>query len=219
MQTTTKTSRAYWITPATGVAVGLVYLIAFSIGGQPGNGLIGLGVMVAFSAAVVLLGRRSETVRGILDHRDERLAGIDLRATAVTAVVMILAVLAGFVIEVAPRSRRRTVCAHRGDRRRRVPGRGRLLPDPRLTDRSTARGRSRSPPSCGSGMDSMRATKVDLAEDGDTLRIVRVEDSQTRGRRLDPQDAWRGYDQHDRGSAPGVGCGSDEPPRRPVVPA
>ena len=33
-------------------------------------------------------------------------------------------------------------------------------------------------------MDSMRATKVDLAEDGDTLRIVRVEDSQTRGRRL-----------------------------------
>ena len=101
MQTTTKTSRAYWITPATGVAVGLVYLIAFSIGGQPGNGLIGLGVMVAFSAAVVLLGRRSETVRGILDHRDERLAGIDLRATAVTAVVMILAVLAGFVIEVA----------------------------------------------------------------------------------------------------------------------
>ena len=101
MQTTTKTSRAYWITPATGVAVGLVYLIAFSIGGQPGNGLIGLGVMLAFSAAVVLLGRRSETVRGILDHRDERLAGIDLRATAVTAVVMILAVLAGFVIEVA----------------------------------------------------------------------------------------------------------------------
>jgi hypothetical protein len=101
MQITTKTSRAYWITPATGVAVGLIYLIAFSVGGQPGTGLIGLGVMVAFSAAVAVLGRRSETVRGILDHRDERLAGIDLRATAVTAIVMILAVLAGFVIEVA----------------------------------------------------------------------------------------------------------------------
>ena len=101
MLTTTKTSRAYWITPATGVATGLVYLVAFSVGGQPGNGLIGLGIMVAFSAAIALLGRRSETVRGILDHRDERLAAIDLRATAVTAVVMILAVLAGFVIEVA----------------------------------------------------------------------------------------------------------------------
>lgn len=101
MQTTTKPSRLYWVTPATGVAIGLVYLIAFTIGGHPGSGLIGLGIMVAFSAAIALLGRRSETVRGILDHRDERLAGIDLRATAVTAVVMILAVLAGFTIEVA----------------------------------------------------------------------------------------------------------------------
>ena len=101
MQITTKTSRAYWVTPATRVVIGLIYLIAFSLGGQPGNGLIGLGIMVAFSAAIALLGRRSETVRGILDHRDERLAGIDLRATAVTAVVMILAVLAGFVVEVA----------------------------------------------------------------------------------------------------------------------
>ena len=82
MSTATKTSRMFWVTPATGVAIGLVYLIAFSIGGQPGNGLIGLGIMVAFSAAIVVLGRRSETVRGILDHRDERLAGIDLRATA-----------------------------------------------------------------------------------------------------------------------------------------
>jgi hypothetical protein len=101
MPTTTKTNRTYWVTPAAGVAIGLIYLIAFSLGGQPGNGLIGLGIMVAFSAAIALLGRRSETVRGILDHRDERLAGIDLRATAVTAVVMILAVLAGFVVEVA----------------------------------------------------------------------------------------------------------------------
>ncbi len=101
MPTTTKTSRLFWVTPATGVAIGLVYLIAFTIGGHPGSGLIGLGIMLAFSAAIALLGRRSETVRGILDHRDERLAGIDLRATAVTAVVMILAVLAGFTIEVA----------------------------------------------------------------------------------------------------------------------
>ena len=54
MQITTKTSRAYWVTPATGVAIGLVYLIAFSLGGQPGNGLIGLGIMVAFSAAIAL---------------------------------------------------------------------------------------------------------------------------------------------------------------------
>jgi hypothetical protein len=101
MQTTTKTTRAYWVTPAVGVAAGLIYLIGFAVGGKPGYGLIALGIMVVFSAMIALAGRRSETVRGLLDHRDERLAGIDLRATAVTAVVMILVVLAGFVIEVA----------------------------------------------------------------------------------------------------------------------
>lgn len=101
MQITTKTDRRYWSTPAAGVAIGLIYLVAFSLGGQPGYGLVALGIMVVFSVAIGLAGRRSETVRGLLDHRDERLAGIDLRATAVTAVVMILAVLAGFTIEVA----------------------------------------------------------------------------------------------------------------------
>jgi hypothetical protein len=101
MPTMTKTNRTYWVTPAVGVTAGLIYLIGFSVGGKPGYGLVALGVMVAFGAAIALAGRRSETVRGLLDHRDERLAGIDLRATAVTAVVMILAVLAGFVVEVA----------------------------------------------------------------------------------------------------------------------
>ena len=79
MPTMTKTNRTYWVTPAFGVAIGLIYLIGFSVGGKPGYGLIALGIMVAFSAAIALAGRRSETVRGLLDHRDERLAGIDLR--------------------------------------------------------------------------------------------------------------------------------------------
>ena len=83
------------------MAIGLIYLIAFSIGGNPGNGLSAWASWSHSARRSRSLGRRSETVRGLLDHRDERLAGIDLRATAVTAVVMILAVLAGFVIEVA----------------------------------------------------------------------------------------------------------------------
>lgn len=91
----------FWTTPAIGVAIGLVYLVGFSIGGHPGNGVLGLCVMVGFSAILVLLSRRSETVRGLLDRRDERLAGIDLQATAFTALAMIIAVLAGFVISVA----------------------------------------------------------------------------------------------------------------------
>jgi hypothetical protein len=101
MPTMTKTNRTYWVTPAVGVAIGLIYLIGFSVGGKPGYGLIALGIMVVFSAAIALAGRRSETVRGLLGHRDERLAGIDLRATPLSPVAKILGVLAGFVVEVA----------------------------------------------------------------------------------------------------------------------
>ena len=101
MPTMTKTNRTYWVTPAFGVAAGLVYLIGFSVGGKPGYGLIALGIMVVFSVGIALAGRRSETVRGLLDRRDERIVTIDLRATAASGLAVILAVLAGFVVEVA----------------------------------------------------------------------------------------------------------------------
>lgn len=57
--------------------------------------------MAAFSAAIAVAGLRSETIRGLLDRRDERISGIDLRATAVTALVLIVAILIGFVVQVA----------------------------------------------------------------------------------------------------------------------
>jgi hypothetical protein len=93
--------RKYWVTPVTGVVIGLLYLLGFSIGGHPGLGASALGVMVVFSVGLVVAGRRSETVDGLLSRRDERIASMDLRATAVTAVVMIVVCLAGFIIEVA----------------------------------------------------------------------------------------------------------------------
>jgi steroid 5-alpha reductase family enzyme len=40
-------------------------------------------------------------VRGLLDHRDERISAIDLRATAVTALALIVVVLVAFVIQIA----------------------------------------------------------------------------------------------------------------------
>jgi len=101
MRTTHKTAIRYWSTPVLGVLIGVVYLVSFSIGGRPGDGAIGLTVMVVFSVGLALVGRRSETVRGLLDRRDELIAGIDLRATAFTALVMIVAVLIGFVTSVA----------------------------------------------------------------------------------------------------------------------
>jgi hypothetical protein len=51
---------------------------------------------------LLLLGGRSETVRGMRgDGRDERFALIDLRATAFAGNVVILAVIAGWLVELA----------------------------------------------------------------------------------------------------------------------
>ena len=101
MQTTSRTSRKYLATPIFGVLMGLVYLIAFSVAGDVLDGILGLAVMVALSVVLLLARRRSETVRGLLDHRDERISAIDLRATAVTALAMIAVVLVAFVVQIA----------------------------------------------------------------------------------------------------------------------
>jgi hypothetical protein len=101
MRTEAKTPRVYWATPILGLVIGIIYLISFSVGGRPLDGAIALGVMVVFSVILALVGFRSETVRGLLDHRDERITAIDLRATAAAALAMIIAVLIGFVIQVA----------------------------------------------------------------------------------------------------------------------
>jgi hypothetical protein len=101
MQTTPRTSRKYLATPIFGVLMGLVYLVALSVAGDPVDGVLALAVMVAFSAALLLARRRSETVRGLLDHRDERISAIDLRATAITALAMIVVVLVAFVVQIA----------------------------------------------------------------------------------------------------------------------
>jgi predicted permease len=101
MRTEAKTPRLYWATPILGLVIGIIYLIGFSVGGRPLDGAIALGVMVVFSVIIALVGFRSETVRGLLDHRDERITAIDLRATAAAALAMCIAVLIGFVIQVA----------------------------------------------------------------------------------------------------------------------
>jgi hypothetical protein len=101
MQTMSRPNRQYWGTLALGAGIGVVYLIGFVIGGKPLDGVLALCIMVGFSGAMYLVARRSETVRGLLDRRDERIAAIDLRATAVTALAMIAVVLVGFVVDIA----------------------------------------------------------------------------------------------------------------------
>jgi hypothetical protein len=94
-------SRSKWFLPLFAVALGLVMFAAQWIGGDAASGLVSLAIMTAFGA-LVLLGGRSETIRGLRgDGRDERFRRIDVDATAISGIAVITAIIIGFVVEVA----------------------------------------------------------------------------------------------------------------------
>lgn len=90
-----------WGTPVLGVVIGIAYLVAGWIGGDLAFGFGGLGLMVAASIAMLVLGRFSETVAGLLDRRDERINSLDAGATLAAGNVLIVAVIVGFIVETA----------------------------------------------------------------------------------------------------------------------
>ena len=98
---TQKQSARQWILPGFAVAIGIVYLIAGLVGDEVGFGLFGLALMVTVAVALLLVRRRSETVQGLLDRRDERIVQIDVKATAFAGGVVIAAVLIAFIVEIA----------------------------------------------------------------------------------------------------------------------
>jgi hypothetical protein len=94
-------SKTKWFVPAFSLAAGLVIFGAQWIGGDPGSGLVSLGIMTAFGA-LILFGGRSETIRGLRgDGRDERFKTIDVHATALAGLAVITAIIIGFVVELA----------------------------------------------------------------------------------------------------------------------
>ncbi|MGH3049499.1 MAG: hypothetical protein ACRDLK_05015 [Gaiellaceae bacterium] len=94
----TKTS---WFLPLFALVLGLIVLGAQWIGGDPRSGLVSFAIMAVFGAAI-LFGGRSETIRGLRgDGRDERFQKIDLHATALAGVVVIVALIIGFITELA----------------------------------------------------------------------------------------------------------------------
>ena len=94
-------ARSRWFTLAWCLPLGGVVVLASALGGQLVAGLLGLAVL-AFFGVVIALASGSETIRGLRgDGRDERFAQIDMRATAVTGYVLILAVVTGWLVEIA----------------------------------------------------------------------------------------------------------------------
>jgi hypothetical protein len=93
--------RSRWFLPLFAVFLGALMFAAQAIGGDPGSGLVSFGVLV-LTGALVLFGGRSETIRGLRgDMRDERFQRIDIHATAFAGTVVIVAIIAGFLVEVA----------------------------------------------------------------------------------------------------------------------
>jgi hypothetical protein len=94
-------TKTKWFLPGVAVGLGLAALAAYWIGGDPRSGLGSLGIMVSFGA-LILLGGRSETIRGLRgDGRDERFRQIDIHATAVAGMAVITAIIVAFMVEVA----------------------------------------------------------------------------------------------------------------------
>jgi hypothetical protein len=90
-----------WLQPALSVVLGLGVWVAFWPGGDPRAGAISFAILAAFGV-LLLLGGRSDTVRGMRgDGRDERWAMIDMRATALARFVVIIAIIVGFLVEIA----------------------------------------------------------------------------------------------------------------------
>jgi len=97
----TKTTLQRWYVPTVATLIGIAYLVAGVMGDDLSFGVIGLVLMLATAGAMVLAGRRSETVKGLLDRQDERIRGIDNDASMFAGMVLVVAVIAGFIIEIA----------------------------------------------------------------------------------------------------------------------
>jgi cobalamin synthase len=94
-------TRSKWFLPAFSLVLGLVMLAVSWLGGSLGQGVISLAVLAAFGLVVLLAGR-SETVRGLRgDGRDERFAQIDLQATALSGLAVIVALIVAWLVATA----------------------------------------------------------------------------------------------------------------------
>jgi hypothetical protein len=90
-----------WGVPLLCVLLGLAFLGAFWIAGNPGAGLAPLAIMVAYGA-LLLLGGRSEVVRVLRGQpTDEMWRSFDVRATLFASTVLGTVMVGAAVVEFA----------------------------------------------------------------------------------------------------------------------
>jgi hypothetical protein len=93
--------RSKWFTPLICLGLGVVVFAVSWLGGSLSGGLISLAILAAFGLVLLLLTGRSETVRGLTIGRDERFAQLDLRATAVSGLVVLVTLIVAWLVATA----------------------------------------------------------------------------------------------------------------------
>jgi hypothetical protein len=97
----TAVTKSKWFLPGFCVVAGAAVFAAQWIGGDAGSGLISWAILAVFGLLILVAGR-SETVRGLRgDGRDERFRMMDIHATAFTGIVLVLAVIGAWLVELA----------------------------------------------------------------------------------------------------------------------
>jgi hypothetical protein len=97
----TAMTKTKWFLPAFCVVLAVLVLAAQWMGGDAQGGLISFALLAVFGL-LILLGGRSETVRGLRgDGRDERFRMIDIHATAFAGIVLITVLIVVWLVEMA----------------------------------------------------------------------------------------------------------------------
>ncbi|CAA9245948.1 MAG: hypothetical protein AVDCRST_MAG57-1720 [uncultured Blastococcus sp.] len=90
-----------WAVPGVAAVAGGAYLVAGLVGDDVAFGVLGLVLMLVAAGVFVLAARWSETVAGLRDRSDERINALDRSASLTAGMVVLLAVLVMFVVEIA----------------------------------------------------------------------------------------------------------------------
>src|SRR4051794_29151479 len=94
--------RTRWFMPAFCVFLATLIFAASAIGGNVGDGAVSAGVLLLLGAVFLFGARRSETLAGLGGPgRDERWAQIDVQATALAGVALVIAIIGAWLVDVA----------------------------------------------------------------------------------------------------------------------
>ena len=94
--------RSRWFMPLFSLFLGGLMFAAFAIGGDAASGAYSAAVLLFVGAVFYFGARRSETLAGLGGPgRDERWERIDVHATALTGLVLILVIIGAWLVEIA----------------------------------------------------------------------------------------------------------------------